>query len=397
MQKTILAFVFILNYQFITLSVFSQVPERMSYQAVIRDNSNALVTNTDIGIKISILQTSTSGTAVFEETHSPTTNENGLVSIEIGGGTVVSGSFSSINWANETYFLKIETDPTGGTNYSISGTSQLLSVPYAMHAKTAEHVVKESQNLSDVLSVGNLANNQIKNVADPTDASDAATKAYTDRLQQEIADLENMLYENGLMRVKDIDGNSYSMVKIGEQVWMAQNLKATKYNDGSDIPYVTGNTAWTTLTTPAYCWYSNDSSYKDTYGALYNWYTVETDNLCPTGWHVPSEEEWRTLIDYLGGASTAGGKLKETGTDHWKTPNSGATNESNFTALPGGYRNTGFGQFYVIEEVGEWWTATGVSFAQQQAWYVHVDYNHGSLYVQGEDKKTGRSIRCIKD
>jgi len=124
----------------LTASVFAQSPEKMSYQAVIRNSSQALVTNAKVGMKISILQDSESGTAVYAETHTPTTNVNGLVSIEIGTGTVVSGSFSAINWAKGLYFIKTETDPTGGTNYTITGTSQLLSVPYALFAKTAETV-----------------------------------------------------------------------------------------------------------------------------------------------------------------------------------------------------------------------------------------------------------------
>jgi uncharacterized protein (TIGR02145 family) len=124
----------------LTTSVFAQSPEKMSYQAVIRNSSDALVTNTQVGMQISILQGSASGTAVYVETQTPTTNANGLVSIEIGAGTVVSGDFTTIDWANGPYFIKTETDPAGGTNYSITGTSQLLSVPYAMHAKMAETV-----------------------------------------------------------------------------------------------------------------------------------------------------------------------------------------------------------------------------------------------------------------
>ena len=124
-----------------TASVFAQAPEKMSYQAVVRDGSNALVSSTAVGMQISILQGSASGTAVYVETQTPTSNANGLVSLEIGAGTVVSGNFTTIDWANGPYFIKTETDPTGGTNYSITGTSQLLSVPYALHAKTAESIM----------------------------------------------------------------------------------------------------------------------------------------------------------------------------------------------------------------------------------------------------------------
>jgi hypothetical protein len=123
-----------------TASVWAQAPEKMSYQAVVRDASDALITNQAVGMQISILQGSATGTAVYEETQTPSTNANGLVSLEIGTGTVVSGDFSTIDWANDTYFIKTETDPTGGTTYTITGTSQLMSVPYALHAKTAESV-----------------------------------------------------------------------------------------------------------------------------------------------------------------------------------------------------------------------------------------------------------------
>ena len=125
---------------FLTATVWAQSPNKMSYQAVIRNASNNLVTSTAVAMQISILQGSTGGSAVYVETQTPTTNFNGLVNIEIGEGKVVSGNFSTINWANGPYFVKTETDPAGGANYTITGTSQLLSVPYALHAKTAESV-----------------------------------------------------------------------------------------------------------------------------------------------------------------------------------------------------------------------------------------------------------------
>jgi hypothetical protein len=134
-----------------TSNVFSQAPEKMSYQAVIRYANDKLVTNQGIGMQISILKVSASGTAVYIETQATTTNANGLVSIEIGNGTVISGDFSTIDWANDTYFIKTETDLAGGSNYTITGTSQLLSVPYALHAKTAESIT-----LGTTLAIGNI-------------------------------------------------------------------------------------------------------------------------------------------------------------------------------------------------------------------------------------------------
>ncbi len=155
--------------------------------------------------------------------------------------------------------------------------------------------------------------------------------------------------------VTDIDGNVYHTVTIGTQVWLVENLKTTRYNDGTSIPLVTDSAAWSNADTSAYCWYNNDIANKNTYGALYNWFTVNTGKLAIAGWHIPTDAEWTTLTDYLGGESIAGGKLKETGTTHWRSPNAGATNESGFTALPGGHRDVN-GTFSAMGDDGFWWS-----------------------------------------
>jgi len=195
--------------------------------------------------------------------------------------------------------------------------------------------------------------------------------------------------------VTDIDGNVYKTVTIGTQVWMLENLKVTKLNDGTAIPLVTDKTSWLNLTTPGFCWYNNyEATNKDTYGALYNWYTVNTGKLCPTGWHVPTDAEWTTLTSYLGGESVAGGKLKEAGTTHWKSPNTGATNESGFTGLPGGMRNVP-GFFYNIKDSGIWWSST--EYDATDGLLSRADYNYGGFYKHNLVKTCGFSIRCVKD
>lgn len=137
--------------------------------------------------------------------------------------------------------------------------------------------------------------------------------------------------------VTDYDGNVYQTVLIGDQCWMMENLKVTHYRNGDPIPHVTDGVTWGNLTSGAYCNYNNDEGNVATYGRLYNWYAVDDSrNIAPAGWHVPSDAEWQTLVDYLGGDAVAGGKMKEAGTTHWASPNTGATNESGFTALPGG-------------------------------------------------------------
>jgi len=192
----------------------------------------------------------------------------------------------------------------------------------------------------------------------------------------------------------DIDGNTYKTVTIGTQTWMAENLKVTKYNDGTAIPNVTDETAWSSLTTGAYCNYNNDPSTAATYGRLYNWYAVNTGKLCPTGWHVPTDAEWETLREYLGGYEVAGGKLKETGTTHWNSPNEGATNASGFTALPGGGRYND-GTFDYIGDNGIWWSSTEGSTSYALGWYLN--YNNYNLTYNNSSKVDGFSVRCVRD
>jgi uncharacterized protein (TIGR02145 family) len=559
-------------------TVWAQSPQKMSYQAVIRNSSNAIVASGTVGMRISILQGSATGTAVYTETQTATTNANGLVSIEIGGGT----GFDAINWASGVYFIKTETDPTGGTNYTITGTSQLLSVPYALYAKTsgsstlgpkgdkgdagtqgiqgergekgekgdtgltgatgvkgADGLTTSVNGVTQVggaitltkanLGLGNVDNtsdankpvststqttldtkvdkvigkglstedytsaeqsklagiatgaevnvqadwNQTTNTADdyiknkptipaaqvqtdwtassgmgvllnkpanidedktddvtltgnqtiagnktlsgttvftgtttvptPVNATDAATKAYVDALLQKINQLES---QPGVL--KDVDGNLYTTIKIDAQVWMTENLKTTKYADGTTIPLVNTTSTWDALTatSKAYCWYNDDIANKATYGALYTWAaamngaaSVTTNpsgvqGVCPTGWHLPSDAEWTQLTTYLGDTDVAGGKLKETGTTHWTSPNTGATNETGFTALPGGYRD-GSGSFNFIGSLGYWWCATedDVEFARFRCMYG------GSSTVGrgGYRKEVGTSVRCVRD
>lgn len=196
--------------------------------------------------------------------------------------------------------------------------------------------------------------------------------------------------------VKDIDGNVYHAVTIGTQTWMVENLKTTKYNDGTDIPIVKDSLLWAGLSTPGYCWYNNDgATYKATYGALYNWYAVNTDKLCPIGWHVPSEEDWFNLTDYLGTIFIAGGKLKESGTTHWASPNTSATNETGFTALPGGYR-TNEGAFFHIGYYGFWWSSSESEWGYE-AYCQGMGYDYNDCGGYDTKKESGFSVRCLKD
>jgi uncharacterized protein (TIGR02145 family) len=197
-------------------------------------------------------------------------------------------------------------------------------------------------------------------------------------------------------KIADIDGNVYHIIKIGYQYWMAENLRTTKYNDGTSILRVIINSAWN-LTSGAYGWYNNDSAtYEIPYGKLYNGYAVNSGKLCPTGWHVPSDAEWKTLGTSLGGENIAGGKLKETGSTHWSDPNIGATNEFGFSALPGGYREWD-GISLGIRYNGYWWSTT--EYNTNTSWFRTLSSYTGSLYnyTWGYDRRRGLSVRCVKN
>ena len=197
--------------------------------------------------------------------------------------------------------------------------------------------------------------------------------------------------------VTDIDGNVYETIQIGDQEWMAENLKVTHYRDGTAITNVSDNIAWTVTTTEAYCIYNNNANNEvDTYGALYNWYAVDDSrNIAPEGWHIPTEAEWQVLIDNLGGDEVAGGKMKETGTSHWVSPNIGATNESGFTALPSGYRSYADGSYGYMGYVTSFWSAT--LSGSSGAWVRRLGYTDSDLRLSHSNKEGGTAIRCLRD
>jgi uncharacterized protein (TIGR02145 family) len=195
--------------------------------------------------------------------------------------------------------------------------------------------------------------------------------------------------------LQDIDGNNYNTVQIGTQIWMKENLKTTRYKDGSNIPLVSDNTSWSNLTSPGYCWYNNNAStFGGTYGALYNWYAAGTNKLCPDGWHVPTDTEWTALITFLGGQSVAGGKMKEQGTSHWFSPNFGATNTSGFTGLPGGFRYSD-GTFGRLGEIADFWSYSENSASN--AWDYGFDNIYEKINRDSDPKNGGFSIRCLKN
>ncbi len=213
---------------------------------------------------------------------------------------------------------------------------------------------------------------------------------------------ETVFYAAGVFRVRankinfisDIDGNKYKTIKIGTQIWMKENLKVGKYRNGDPIPTNLSRTAWENTTSGASAIYYNDAANNTTYGKLYNWYAVsDSRNLCPSGWHVPTDAEWTTLENYLGGSSVAGGKLRST-SSLWNTPNTGATNDSSFSGLPGGFRD-GNGNYNYLGNNGYWWSSTETSATH--AWTRDLNNGNGNSTRNFSNKRNGFSVRCLRD
>ena len=199
--------------------------------------------------------------------------------------------------------------------------------------------------------------------------------------------------------VSDIDGNLYHIITLGKQDWLKENLKATHYSKGEGIHHVVGDSEWASLDKGAYCNYDKNPANADTYGRLYNWFAVEDSrNICPQGWHVPTKDDWQSLIDYLGGTSISGGKMKSTGTLQqgtglWEEPNTGGTNESEFTALPGGARDQD-GSYSMLTFNASFWSA---STNGDEAWNHLLTFKYATSEQNSNHKKSGFSVRCIKD
>ena len=198
----------------------------------------------------------------------------------------------------------------------------------------------------------------------------------------------------GCKKPTDINGNTYKSVRIGEQVWMSENLRTTKYNDGTVIPNITGDAEWEALSTGAWCHYENGNQYENTYGKLYNWYAVETGKLCPTGWHVPTDEEWTDLTDYLaanGYDGKEGTALKAT--SGWDSDGNG-TDDYGWNGLPGGRRSDG-GNFFFFGGLGSLWSSSEGGI--YDVWIRNFSSSSDNLWRDSEYEGSGLSVRCLRD
>jgi uncharacterized protein (TIGR02145 family) len=287
----------------------AQTPQGFNYQATVRNTTGELIINSNVYFKFNVIQGSQTAVPVFTETHYVPTDDLGQVTLIIGEGTANTGVFSEIDWSLGSYYLGIELSINGDNGYVAMGTTQLLSVPYALYAANSGNATPTIPDLEAVLAENNSANNQqIKNLQDPTDTQDAVTKNYTyskAEVDALIANLQSQIDNTETASVTDIDGNTYDYITYGDQVWTVDNAAMETYRDGTPIPQVTDATEWSNLTTGAWCYYNNDP----TKGKLYNWYAIvgihDTDSdtpnkeFAPEGWHVSSDAEWTTLVEYL--------------------------------------------------------------------------------------------------
>ncbi len=258
----------------------------------------------------------------------------------------------------------------------------------------------------DSIKHENVAGNTLKIIY----FSDGATQSFT------VASIDSVTFAEIITSgvcptsgiVSDIEGNEYLTVAIGNQCWMAENLLSATYNNGDEIPNVLPNSEWQELSTGAWSFYNHDGGNEVPFGKLYNWYAVDDNrNVCPSGWHVPSDEEWKILevtlgmspeeaneMFWRGGLEGVGSKLKSVGTEHWSIPNADATNESGFTALPGGFR-VDSGSFDQIFSNGHFWTSTESS--ESHAWRRNLSTVSEGVERLTNNKKSGRAVRCVKD
>ena len=375
----------------------SQAPQSIPYQAVVRNTDGSTMANAAVTITFKIHDNSAAGTVVYEETHATTTNAQGLVSLNVGGGTAMTGTFSGIQWGNGSKFLHVLMNAGGGL--VDLGTQQMMSVPYALYADDINVRVSVT---GDSLFIGN--NYSI--VPGVSAANPVSISNYGFVLLP-----GNTTCQNEFISVTGCGGQDsllyydryYSLVEIGGQCWFAENLATDKYANGDNIPTGLTNTQWQNTTSGAYAIYNNDIANDAIYGKLYNWYTtVDSRGVCPTGWHVPSDCEWTFLIYHLDNLQIesvnevqswiAGGELKEI--QYWADPNAGGTNSTNFSARPAGWKFPS-STFEQITFYSRFWTQS--SNLSTNAWNRLLGYNSSVVSRHFDDNAFGFSIRCIKD
>lgn len=361
--------------------------------------------NNDIGWS----NTASGARAIFSNTEGNYNTANGteaLYSNSSGNHNTAVGFQAgySVNSGNNNVFLGYQ----AGYHETLSNRLIIDNQPRANETDArqkaliyGEFAEVPSNQMLTFNAVINAGRNRILNLGEPVSPHDATTKEYVDILLSRIAQLESYFGINEL--VNDCTGNVYKAVKIGTQIWMAENLKTSLFNDNQPIPYVEDSTEWSNLSTPAYCWHNNDEANKNVYGGLYNWYAIETGKLCPKGWHVPGDEEWVALELYLGMSESdahirgirvsglVGKKLKSA--SGWENKGNG-NNFSGFSALPGGNR-TYRAVFNTLGYSAEYWSSSKGD--SSSAWWRNLNTYNDGVYRNDNHIREGCSVRCLKD
>lgn len=440
----------------IATNIFSQSPQKLQYQAIVRNANNTLVTNQAVTARIYILQGSENGDVLYRETHHTTTNANGLMTIRIGdGGSGTMGSFSRIDWSDGPYFIFTEIDPDGAENFTITGTQQLLSVPYALFATKAGNIPE------DVSAFNNDAN-YVSNTDCPTISICDLNEVITN-LQQEISSLQHTVQSQnseinhlnyildtlingpfycGTSTVKDHEGNIYNTVQIGNQCWTKENMRCTTSpHTGTYIieDSATWELASYSLTgKKAYYYQNNPSNAENGYGLLYNWcaamdtfntaYGETSSNvmngfslilsghrrgICPKGWHIPSDAEWTELTNYVSAQPEYLCDSNElyiakalASTTDWITVscdcnvgnNPNENNATGFTALPAGFYHYAH-DYPFSSRRGQtiFWSSTENQDFMNKAQYRSMTYGTSTFSNYNVEKYWGASVRCLKD
>lgn len=387
-------FLALLLHLLITSFLLAQAPQGIPYQAVIRNADGTVMANSATNMIFMIHDITATGTVVYQESHALTSNAQGLVSCVVGNGVVSQGNFANINWSSGAKFLHVMMGTTD------LGTQQMLSVPYALHAHGVRVRVSAT---GDTLTIG--GNSLIVpgiSASNPTSNGGIGSQVLVGNAT--CANEYISVTGCGGQTSLTYDGRTYDLVEIGGQCWFADNLATDQYRNGDPIPTGLDNTTWLNTTAGAYAIYNNDPANDVTYGKLYNWYTTaDNRGLCPTGWHVPTDCEWMYLENSLGMSvadqetlgwrgTNEGGALKAT--TNWSSPNTGATNSSGFTALPGGYRNYD-GTYANVGNNGFWWSST--ENLSNGAWSRILFYSSPRVYRDYNSKRGGFSVRCVRD
>lgn len=415
-------------YIFLCLAIASltqlqaQAPQGFNYQATVRNSAGDLVVNSNVYFKFNVIKGSDTSEPIFTETHYVSTDDLGHVNLVIGQGTANLGSFSALDWSLGSYYLGIELDT--GNGYLAMGTTQLLSVPYALYAENSGNATSATPNLEAVLAENNSANYQIKDLQDPTEAQDAVTKNYAEtqfysqsEVDDLIANLQSQIDNAQIGSITDVDGNTYNSLTYGDQVWTVENAEMVTYRDGTPIPEVTDNTEWQNLTTGAWTYYNNNPNKP----RLYNWYAVmgihDTDpstpnkEFAPVGWHVPSDAEWTTLENHLIANgynyddTTEGNKIAKAmaSTKGWNSStDTGApgndlnlNNSSNFNAFPEGLFFDLYGSFSSEGLDAIFWSSTEINAVY--AWGRSLNNNYSGLSRNFSSNQDGFSVRFVRD